>query len=81
MHQPKIIKIGRKSYEYYDYLRKDCLIAGACPDCMHVVTYKQTTERFECRNPECFFLANKDGFKIFSTEMKNKGIKQPIEVP
>lgn len=77
-----IKKIIIKNQEFKQYqLNKTKLIAGSCPECMHVVTFYDDRQQFRCTNKECCFIANSDGIMIYSTEMKNKGIKKTLIVP
>lgn len=76
----KEIVVGKKTFKQYE-LKKENLIAGSCPECLHPVTYYENENKFACTNKECSFIANENGFMIYSTEMKNKGIKKLIKLP
>lgn len=59
----------------YDF-KKSRLIAGICPDCKHIVMYREQFDLFECSNKDCFFIANKHGVVICNNQMKTKAEKE-----
>lgn len=76
----KEIIVGKYKVKQYDF-DKTKIIAGSCPDCIHVVAYHPDLKLFRCRNIECSLTANEDGFVIFSNKLRKQGLKKPIEVP
>lgn len=73
------IIVGRKKYKRYLF-KKENLIAGSCPECLHPVTFYEEDRTLRCTQKDCFFIANEEGIMIYSTEMKKKGIKKPLEI-
>lgn len=76
----KEIIVGRKKFKQYDF-KKENLIAGSCPECLHPVTFHEQHDLYKCTNKECYFMANKNGVMVYSTEMRKKGKKEFLEVP
>ena len=76
----KEIIVGKYKVKQYNF-SKTQIIAGSCPDCIHVVAYHPDFKIFRCRNIECGLIANDDGYVIYSNKMRQQGIKKPIEVP
>ena len=48
------IIIGKRKLKRY-YFKKENLIAGPCPECMHVVTFYENDKTLRCTNKECSF--------------------------
>lgn len=74
------ILVGKQKVKQYDF-SKTKTIAGSCPDCIHVVAYYPEHKFFKCTNIKCSFVANDDGYVIYSTAMRKEGIVKPLEIP